>query len=148
MLCNKCHRNSAVFHSKTIINGSVSEEHLCSECVDDCKLNSFHNFIEDLFVSPFELISPSLFGIDMNSYESNYLMEDRNNNKYHNYKSILDKAVQSIRIGADSTTTLTPTEVELRAQLATAVENEEYEKASEIKKELDKIKQDKGDANV
>ena len=32
MLCEKCKKNQATTHIKTIINGKYSEKHLCSEC--------------------------------------------------------------------------------------------------------------------
>lgn len=139
MLCNKCHQNDAIFHSRTIINGTESEEHLCAKCVDDSKLKSFDYFIQDLFASPLDFIMPHL--VDFEDFVPVNNLENTNFDRYANYKDVLDQAMDSVRIGVNSATQLTPKEIELRTKLADAVANEEYEIAGKIKKELDLLKE-------
>ena len=142
MLCNKCHRNEAIFHSTTIINGCASEEHLCSDCVDDNKFKSFDGFMQDFLASPLEFLFPQFVAFDdyvpieMIERESRY-------DRYANYKDVLNQAMESIRIGVDSATQLSPKEIDLRQKLADAVDKEEYEIASQIKKELDSLRENK-----
>lgn len=58
MLCNKCGKNYATTHIKTVINGVVNEQYLCSECAAKEKNSSFdfNNLISSLFYgNPAEL---------------------------------------------------------------------------------------------
>ncbi len=35
MLCDKCKKNSATTHIKTVVNGIVKDEYLCNECAEN-----------------------------------------------------------------------------------------------------------------
>lgn len=49
MLCSKCGINPATTHYKSIINGKVTEEHLCSDCAEKLNISSF--YFPDVFSS-------------------------------------------------------------------------------------------------
>lgn len=57
IMCDKCGKRPAVYHSKIIINGKASEIHLCEEC----RKKESHNFMEQLniFLNPMGLIDNS-----------------------------------------------------------------------------------------
>lgn len=41
MMCDKCGKNPATTHLKTVINGAVKEEHLCSFCAAEIGYTNF-----------------------------------------------------------------------------------------------------------
>lgn len=54
MLCDKCKKNPAVAHIKTVINGMVYEKHLCEECAHEEQAgitfdNPFSSFFSSFF---------------------------------------------------------------------------------------------------
>lgn len=56
MLCDVCHQNIATTHIKTVINGKVSERHLCSHCAateESEEIFSFKNPLSDMLTSIF-----------------------------------------------------------------------------------------------
>lgn len=143
MLCDNCKKNTATYHSKTIINGVESSEHLCSECakklnrhVDFESFDMFDIFHPSIDYDDFDLISNDLF-------ENPYLSFDNNNH------GIIGNALSSIKKGAkkynDEKAKLDPEIEELKKKLKEAVENENYEKAAELKKELDNRQNKKGE---
>ncbi len=55
MLCDRCKVREATYHSTVNINGKVSESHLCSECaISENKVNNIFN-LGNFFTSPFDL---------------------------------------------------------------------------------------------
>ncbi len=42
MLCSRCGQNTATTHYKSVINGKVTEEHLCSNCAENLNISSFY----------------------------------------------------------------------------------------------------------
>lgn len=143
MLCDKCKKNPATYHSKTIINGIESSEHLCSECAREMNRHvDFESFdMFDIFHSPldldedFDLIPNDIFDSHYPSFVSNE-------------KGIIDNALSSIKKGAkkyaEEQSKLDPEVEKLKLQLKDAVENEDYEKASELKKEIQKRQNKEG----
>ena len=54
MLCENCKKNNATTHIKRIINGVVTEKHLCSQCAAKSGFNSFgQNSLANMLVSIF-----------------------------------------------------------------------------------------------
>ena len=49
MLCSKCGKYPATTHYKSVINGKVTEEHLCPNCADNLNITSF--YFPDVFSS-------------------------------------------------------------------------------------------------
>lgn len=50
MLCEKCKKNIATMHIKSVVNGVVSEKHLCSNCYDDTSFND-ETSLDDMLLS-------------------------------------------------------------------------------------------------
>ena len=145
MLCDKCKKNVATYHSKTIINGVETNEHLCSECAKKAGVDTsfdFGNFrFFDMFDSPF---------IEDNDFGLGYLPSsifDSDNDFYENRfssKGILDDAMQSIKKGAkefkEEESKIDPNLKKLQEELKDAVDKEDYEKAAELKKKIEALK--------
>ena len=145
MLCDKCKKNVATYHSKTIINGVETNEHLCSECAKKAGVDTsfdFGNFrFFDMFDSPF---------IEDNDFGLGYLPSsifDSDNDFYENRyssKGILDDAMQSIKKGAkefkEEESKIDPNLKKLQEELKDAVDKEDYEKAVELKKKIEALK--------
>lgn len=54
MLCEKCGKNSATTHIRSVINGEVFEKHLCSNCAasegyGDIKTNNLSQMLSSMF---------------------------------------------------------------------------------------------------
>ena len=156
MICSKCGKNQAVYHSVISVNGVSHEEHLCSDCYSG-KSNRFSQFVEECFLSPFDafdMLLPIGYYVNNNGTESvnNYTKFDKNSDYYANYKNILDDAQKSVSKGADKIREERKqnpnfeTIQKLKIELAHAVEMEEYEKAGEIKKKIDKLNKENNDA--
>lgn len=142
MLCQRCKKREATYHSKTIINGMVSEEHLCSNCAKHIKPIDFDNFkmldvFDDIpFVNntqyEYDLLPPNLLDNAFNFYD--YRRENTD---------ILTDALKSIKKGAKNYESnkdkIDPNLNKLKRELKSAVDNEDYEKAAELKKEIEKI---------
>ena len=158
MLCDKCKRNAAIYHSQTVINGIVNEEHLCESCASQNN-SSFAQFVSNVFDE--SLLD--MFGFEDALCGCGTKFSDiiRSgvvgcNNCENSYKGILSDAMNSIRIGADKARKeMSSGDFErkkqitsLRNQIAEAVEREDYEKASELKKEIDKLNSNKEGENV
>lgn len=63
MLCDKCGKNNATTHIKSVVNGVVTERHLCGYCAAAegySKLS--HNSLTDMLASMFGDIEPSSIG--------------------------------------------------------------------------------------
>lgn len=144
MLCDKCKKNVATYHSKTIINGIESSEHLCSDCARE--LNRSVDF--DSF-DMFDIFHPSIdfnndLGIIPNDiFESPFELYQSNN------QGIIGNALSSIKKGAqkfsDEKSKIDPEIENLKNQLKEAVDKEDYEKAVELKKEIEKRMKGKGE---
>ena len=144
MLCDKCKKNVATYHSKTIINGVETNEHLCSDCAKKAGVDTsfdFGNFgLFDMFGSPF--IEDNDFGLGYlpsSIFESgNDFYEDR-----YSSKGILNDAMQSIKKGAkefkEEKSKIDPNLKKLQDELKDAVDKEDYEKAAELKKKIESL---------
>lgn len=144
MICDRCKKREANTYLRTEVNGRVSEEHLCSECArleSNMEDNYFSNFFDDFF-------TPSL-GLN---FDSHFPFTPAFGFSGAQGNSILDQAKKSIKIGADKfreDVKDNPNSLKilnLRRELNEVVEKEDYERASEIKKEIDAL--EKGDKNV
>lgn len=144
MLCEKCKKNVATYHSKTIINGIESSEHLCSECAQ--KLNRSIDF--DTF-DMFDIFHPSIDYNDNYNVIPNDIFASPFDLYQSNNQGIIGNALSSIKKGAkkfsDEKSKVDPEIENLKRQLKEAVDNEDYEKAVELKKEIEKKMNDKGE---
>lgn len=142
MICDRCKKREAVAYLKTNINGRVTEKHLCSECVkyeDMGERNYLDGFFDDFFSPSFD------FGFSL-PFEPAFGFASPNRGN-----SILEQAKKSIRVGADKfkrDMESHPNALKiksLKSELNEAVEKEDYEKASKLKKEIEDLQ--KGDKN-
>lgn len=157
MLCNECGKNEANVHLTQIINGKKTENHLCDECAQ--KNQSFSNFsMENLFSAMLKntiggtgtkyLPTKSCLNCGM-TYE-----QFRNTGKFgcsdciDTFKPKLMPAIKNIQ-GYDSHIGKIPKRAggdykvqkdleRLRIELKQMIEQEEYEKAAELR---DKIRE-------
>lgn len=139
MLCDKCKKNNASYFSKTTINGVTHEEHLCLDCAK--KLNKSLNFDDfDIFDECFNV--PKLFQNDFGSmllspFEDDFFDYGRDNT------SLIGDALNSINVGAKKFESerekINPKVIELQNKIKVAVDNEDYETAAKLKKEIEKI---------
>ncbi len=151
MICDKCKRNVATYHSKTSINGYVSEEHLCVSCAKGISFNPFSVFARDFFRDDFDLIGLN----GMSKCSCNTTFDSIINfgragcpDCYSNYRGLLKDAVKSINSGAkhlgkkpEKEINVVEKEIDiLREKLNKAVEIEDYETASELKKQIDNLR--------
>lgn len=152
MLCEKCKKNTATYHSRVVLNGMATEEHLCSECARNYNsnqriFNSFSGGAMALDRRPFDdfFNIPSLSLFD---FEDDIFLNNRTQKAEYsaNYENLLNQAEKSIKIGAKNLSKNTEKKNQderlelLRIDLLRAIDDEDYEKASEIKKQIDALK--------
>lgn len=62
MKCERCGKNEATFYFKSIINGKITEQHLCADCAGKLgyteRLRPRSLFDDDFFTRPFRLFEP------------------------------------------------------------------------------------------
>lgn len=159
MICENCGKKDATFHIRQVANGVICEKHLCEECAKGYNINEFDN--EFSLVEEFmeEMLLPNMITQSIedriiedivqaegliNGIWATPIYDTQSNKKSNN---ILDQAKKSIVNGAksqekryDENPNLKKLE-SLQAELQKVVDCEDYEKAAEIKKEIDKIKE-------
>jgi protein arginine kinase activator len=149
MLCENCSKKQATFHIKQIINGVCSEKHLCEECsrgynkLDIFSINSDMSIFENNIIN--NVIGDSL--INELAFVNEMLDNSTKRNRYNHGSNILEQAKNSIINGVKKQEQIyknNPNAKKLEClekDLQNAVDNENYEKAAEIKREIDKIKE-------
>lgn len=152
MICDRCKQRNATTHIKMVVNGNAKEEYLCDQCARGIDMPSMSLFNDDMD-SIFDSILPSTgllsFG-DVSDVFNNNIFEYLQMPKHMSHREgILEQACKSINIGAnkikkemEDNPNLTQIQ-NLKSELADAIEKEDYEKAGEIKKEIDNLKGDK-----
>lgn len=142
MVCDRCKKREATSYFKMVINGVVTEKHLCSDCasLETMEDKSYFDIFDNLLSHSFDFnFMPSF------TLAPAFASPNRG-------RSIIDQAKNSIRVGANKfreEVNSNPNSLKLmnlRRELSSAIESEDYEKASELKKEIDSI--EKGDKNV
>ena len=156
MICDKCKNKEATFHSRTNINGKITEVHLCDECATKTgayskSMMDFNNFFNndplislgmdelskevcDFCGTSFEDFKNSgLIGCDhCYDYFENKLkdiIENVQGANYHVGKTALDH----------NQLTYDEKIEDLREQINRAVDKEDYETAAKIKKQIEKM---------
>ena len=143
MFCEYCGKNMATYHLKQIINGVTNEKHLCESCAKlynqyiDIDFN-YNNYVYNPFDNIFDDVVSSIIGDSVYASIGNRSIKNEN---------ILDQARKSIKTGVmnqENKYKTNPNLIKiegLRRELQTAVDNENYELAVELKKEIDKLKE-------
>lgn len=157
MLCNECGKNEAKVHVTHIINGKKTETHLCEECAK--KNQSFFNSnfsMENLFSSMLNNAFNSTAYLPSKGCSKCGMTYDefRNIGKFgcsdciDTFKNRLMPVIKNIQ-GYDTHAGKIPKRAggsykiqkdieKLKTQLKLAIENEEYEKAAQLR---DKIRE-------
>ena len=154
MLCDKCKKNIANVHYTTVINGVTHEEHLCSECAERSNFKPFSIFARDWFgdmdsMFDFGDYLPCVCGTSLSDIVSTGRVGCSDCDEH--YKDIISQAVASVNKGAkkkiEENKNLSEKDkkiLDLRKQISEAVDREDYEKAGELKKQIDALsKEDK-----
>ncbi len=164
MLCQKCHKNQASIHIKNNINGDISEISLCPDCAEKENMQSFWSFPSDKLFSGF--FSDSIFG-------SEYLPKQKScplcgatradlasSGKagcakcYDVFGDELSRIIRSIhgntlhsgsRPGTHMEQVEKSRELEaLKKEMNTAVEEQDFEKAAQIRDKIKALENGKG----
>ncbi len=141
MICNKCKRREATRYYKMVVNGVTKEEALCAEC-DRPEDGSIY-FANDIFHGWFD--HDNIF----DSFGPMFGSMSSGENKI----DILKQAKKSVNEGANQfkkELSLNPNFYklkELKQKLNEAIEKEDYERASDISKEMRAL-EGKGEDNV
>jgi len=133
MKCQKCGQNEVNFYYSSNVNGAVSETHLCSPCAsgegyDIMNMFSFKGMFEEFLplMSASRYYLPTAQKVMVNKPALTAKCECGN----HTAEDIINKAdTQMMEIR------------ELNKQMRVAVENEEFEKAAEIRDRIKELKQ-------
>ena len=124
MLCERCGKNEANVHITKNINGRVTQMNLCSECAESSgEITSFNDMFSDFFSSVMPARARRF------SYRPSQAL-----NSYAGCEDCLEDAYPKIEQNAVQTDE--EKIKELKQQLKTAVENEEYEKAAKLRDEI------------
>ena len=156
MLCDICKKNVATIHSTYNINGEVFDSHLCEECAQKTNykpFGGFDSFFSDLASNFYDPIS-EIRGKITCSKCGTTLSDFKETGKlgcqecYKTFKKYVDQIIASAQYGAIHTgKTVEELDskdkkiIELQLKLKRAVEEENYELASEIKKQIQSLKE-------
>ncbi|OQB24701.1 MAG: UvrB/uvrC motif protein [Firmicutes bacterium ADurb.Bin182] len=154
MLCESCKKNPATVHSVVIKNGQKREQYLCAECARQVgfKFDSFPALLGMLFGKENDIISAHKCscGTDMvQFYESGLLGCP---NCYNEHREELLGIIKRAQGGRTEHTGRIPSKREpkepdiiarLKAELAQAVNNEEYERAAELRDQIKSLSERK-----
>lgn len=151
MLCEKCKKNEACYHSTIIINGQSESTHLCNECAKKEKLidndtNFFKNFFNDfndIFNSKLDDFFCPSCSLGFNQFRSRGFLgcPDCFDVFKHDLESIVNTSPNKEEI-----TFNTPTKskeekqlADLKEKLDKAIKDERYEDASDYNKKIKEI---------
>lgn len=157
MLCDKCKLKDAIFHKTVIINGESFETHLCADCVSQTDWAEFESWEDDFVPNFFETFES--FAFPQISY---------NEKKCDKCKSTFRDFLRRGKLGCDKCYETFEMEIrdmlenmespidldlgieeaepsrlfQLERDLNKAIEEERYEDAGEIKKQINKLKEE------
>lgn len=140
MICDKCGKREANMHVSQVINGVKYEQHLCSECAGtETPLANFGGMLQGFNMQDMmrSLYQMSGGGQQMMPAAGTALPEQSDCSHLEELGLKLPDFTEEAREPA--------TEAEqdegqkLRAQLNEAVENEEYERAARLKKQIEAL---------
>jgi len=162
MLCTKCGKNPASVYIKNTINGVTTEQHLCTQCAAEEKLIGQTNL--DPFGDLFSLFEPSVQGnqaigtdrCPLCGATAHDIMKSGRAgcaSCYDVFARILSPMIKRIH-GTASHTGSVPASCSagikkekrletLRAELKTAIENENFEDAAKLRDEIRELESNK-----
>ncbi|MCL2627344.1 MAG: UvrB/UvrC motif-containing protein [Oscillospiraceae bacterium] len=134
MKCQKCGRNEVNFHYTSDVNGQVTQMHLCSDCAEQSGYNIDQMF-GDMFTGMFPMRKQSSFlpfAIPVLQIGSGFAPARQTE---HTCKCGCSPNVSQTEVEVDEKL---KQRRELNQQMRIAAENEDFEKAAELR---DKIKE-------
>ncbi len=160
MLCDRCKKNEATFHKTVVINGDSFETHLCSDCVDMTDWGDWDSWDAD-FMPVFENFEHFNF-LDYNekrcptckSTFKDFLRRGKLGCKdcYDTFEMEIRDMLENMESPIDidlGIENVSPSKLSLlQEKLNKAVEEERYEDAGEIKKQIDELKKKEENGNV
>ena len=148
MKCQKCGNNNATFHYKANINGQTTEQHLCPQCAEKAGFTDEKMFGENMFDSMFSdffegFFTPATRGLFpeyarlvvpvmpvMAAPQIEYVVK---NDEEKNKEKVPTATDEEMKLRREINV--------IREQMKTAVKEEDFEKAAELRdklRELDK----------
>lgn len=157
MLCDKCKKNNATVHTSYNINGDVYESHLCADCAKNSELRNFDSNIDSFFSDMISNFYDPVSEIRRELTCSNcgtHLSEFKESGRlgcpecYKTFKKYIDQLIANVQYGeihtgkyVEELSDRDKKVVDLQLKLKRAVEEENYELASEIKKQIQAMKE-------
>ncbi len=163
MLCEKCHKNTATTHIRTVINGVVIEKNLCGYCA---AMSGYSKFVNNGFAS----MLTSLFGDELATGNIKEVRCDCCNTSFSDiaesgkmgcsecYETFKNKLIPYLKRVHGTTEHIGKRPVEqkgellavpavsridsLRAELLAAVKAEEFEKAAKLRDEIKRLEKE------
>ena len=158
MMCDKCGKNPATTHLKTVINGAVKEDHLCSFCAAEIGYTSFGSIsLPNMLATVFGKTASTALGASNKRCEccgasfSDIAQTGRMgcSECYSTFKAELLPTLnrlhgKAVHVGNapktdDTKIKLSEKIAELKAKLSKAVSCEEFEKAAELRDEIRRL---------
>ena len=158
MLCEKCGKNHANTYYKTTVNGKTKEMYLCSECAAKLNGQSFDDiwnlgglfFDDSFFGKALGLSSPKTVKHCPSCGVTVQYIADTGKvgcaDCYTTFDKELEAAIKRAHGASEHKNETQPKAdpiAEKKALLRQAIENEEYEKAAEIRDEIRKLEAEK-----
>lgn len=159
MMCDKCGKNPATTHVKTVINGVIQQNHLCSYCAAKGGYNSFGNLsLANLLTSMFSDSAISSHSVSRRceccgSSFSDIVESGRVgcSECYEIFKAELLPSLnrlhgKALHVGATPVKKTPPVETleqkiaKLKEDMLKAIDNEDFEKAAELRDEIKALK--------
>lgn len=147
MLCEKCKKNQACYHSTLIVNGNTQTTNLCLECANkygevDKNKNFFNNFFkefEQVFSSSVfdDMFCPSC-NIGFNKFRRNGFLGCPD--CFDIFKSDLENITKNEKIQFNTPGKEQKQIEDLTNKLNKAIEEERYEDASDYNKQIKALK--------
>jgi len=160
MMCEKCGKNPATTHVKTVINGVIRQNHLCSYCAAKEGYNSFGNLsLANLLTSMFsDTASGNTISRRCECCGSSFsdIVESGRVGCSECYETFREELLPSLNrlhgkalhVGTAPVKEISPKETleqkiaNLKADMQKAIESEDFEKAAKLRDEIKSLKED------
>ncbi len=158
MMCDKCGKNPATTHLKTVINGTVKEDHLCSFCAAEIGYTNFGSMsLPNMLATVFGKTASNSIGVSKKRCEccgasfSDIAQTGRMgcSECYTTFKTELMPTLnrlhgKAVYVGNtpktdDTKIKITEKIAELKNKLSEAITAEEFEKAAELRDEIRRL---------
>ncbi len=148
MICDKCNKNPATYFSTVNINGVVTSTHLCGECANANTTFNFNSFFGDNKINNFNdncnALKCNNCGYLLTDYVDTGLLGCAKCYKYFKEylnQNLINFQYDTVHVGKNPINNNINTNTEsklnlLKLQLKQAVSVEDYELASELKKQI------------